>query len=205
MTPTVDDLRCAFVLHDIRNLLQVAMILAEDAAEDGADVAELGEVLERMRATLTLELQRRMSTNGSASQQDVEDMLRMARRIASRARITFHPSPEPLRFRIPQVDLERCLLNTLLNAANASAPGGAIDVRVQEVDGDRARILVCNTLSAGSEGRSGTGLGLLSVRKLVGDAGGTFALERVEGGVQAVLTLPASRSEDDLPDWPPPA
>ena len=116
----------------------------------------------------------------------------------------------PSRTCMGQVDVERfrqVVLNLLLNAAQAMPEGGAIDLKIDEVrgqDGDWARVSVRDS-GAGiaadildklftpffTTKEDGTGLGLVTSRKIVEAHGGRLTVDSVPGeGACFTIALP---------------
>lgn len=103
--------------------------------------------------------------------------------------------------------LREVFMNLLLNACQASADGGGVDIRVVSQD-DACRITILDRgRGIAPEVRArifepfvttkpgGTGLGLAIVQRLLERQGGTIALEdREGGGTAAIVMLPAYRA-----------
>lgn len=101
--------------------------------------------------------------------------------------------------------VKRAVLNLLLNAVEASAPGQAVEA-ASERDGDSVVLRVRDRGSGVAPSdrtrlfepyfttkRGGTGLGLALARQAVEEHGGNLTLEPADGdrGALAVLRLPA--------------
>lgn len=108
---------------------------------------------------------------------------------------------------IDRLDLERALLNVVANARDAMPDGGTLRIETSSesrADGMHVVLRVSDTgtgmpdtvrervlLRPSTSKASGSGLGLLSVRRLVAAAGGELALSSEEGhGTTVTLSLP---------------
>jgi signal transduction histidine kinase len=114
------------------------------------------------------------------------------------------PSPDkPICLADPE-GLRRLLSNLIDNALSATPAGGAIEVRVEQTQGEQAHLIVHDTgcgmrpdqleqaFEPGFTTKpDGTGLGLAIVREMVERMGGTVALEsREDTGTTVTVTLP---------------
>src|SRR5690606_14099130 len=103
--------------------------------------------------------------------------------------------------------LSRVYRNLILNALQATAPGGAVIV-MTEADGDRARVIIADT-GCGipaerlpkifddfvTTKRRGLGLGLAISRKIVEQLGGTIAVvSEVGRGTTFTMEFPATKA-----------
>jgi C4-dicarboxylate-specific signal transduction histidine kinase len=135
----------------------------------------------------------------------------MARELVALARYQVPPAirvsfqgPEELMCRLPEPRLRQCLLNLILNAAEAvGREEGAIRIEARQDDG-RIELTVTDSgpgFPAGllldgirpfATGRvGGTGLGLAMVQRFVRDLGGQLSLANVEPhGASVRLSLP---------------
>lgn len=127
---------------------------------------------------------------------------------AQSVRVTKGTSPVPVT--ADRLLLSRAVHNLVLNALEASPPGGTVELR-PGVEGDRA---VLEVLDRGggitdevrdrlfepyvSTKRRGSGLGLSLVRDIAEQHGGTITLEnRDGGGARARLTLPLATDDPE--------
>ena len=207
---------CAAVAHDINNVLTVASAQVEHLGAQAAPERR-SAALEAVRGALgqLTALAKRMvalERNPGQGRHEPVDLVRVARETVDFARR--HPrvkgcqvsvsAVRPLVVRGHAVELGRVVLNLLLNAADATAGKGRIDVRVLS-DGPNARLEVHDDgPGVPSELREhifegflttkpeGSGLGLLSVRVAVAEHGGSVALRDSDlGGACFSVTLPA--------------
>ena len=106
----------------------------------------------------------------------------------------------------PSLELEQILVNLLLNARDASAPGGRVSLRAGVTD-DQLEIVVADR-GAGIDPtivdrifdpfyttkETGTGLGLFVARRTAAELGGTLAVESRPGaGTTMTVRLPVTR------------
>lgn len=144
---------------------------------------------------------------------DVTALVREAiERLSARAELdglTVREEVAACTLRADPMRLRQVLANLLRNAAQASEPGGEIEVR-GEVDGDSYRLDVLDRgrgIDAGLKGRlfepfataraEGTGLGLAVCAEILRAHGGTIRGEdRVGGGARFVVELPLRAPND---------
>lgn len=118
------------------------------------------------------------------------------------------PEEKPVEVEVDGVQIEQVVMNLLLNAVEASPPGGRIDVRV-ESRGEEARVVVHDEgEGVAPEARdhlfdaffttraNGTGLGLAVSREIARLHGGELRFEPGTSGASFALSLPlgANRS-----------
>ncbi len=108
--------------------------------------------------------------------------------------------------------LRRVVVNLVTNALQHVSAGGRVRVSAEPIDERWLRLRVQNDGEPILKEQAtrifepffttratGTGLGLAIVRRLVGDLGGTIALDDVDGGVSFTLTLPARCADSSTP------
>ncbi len=225
----------AAVTHEIRNPLGAIKGTAEilrDEFPPGHPKAEFLEILlkETDRLNQVVEEFLGYARPGSTDEGEAVDLAQIARQVvgflstpARKAGVTVAlEGDETVRVGGRPAQLKQVLLNLVLNAVQATPPGGGVTVRVggcdgrvlgaeyREVAGRVARLCVEDEgpgLPRGEEQRvfepffttkdEGTGLGLAISRKIAEAHGGTLVAEnRPEGGSRFVLTLPALEEAD---------
>jgi signal transduction histidine kinase len=117
--------------------------------------------------------------------------------------------PSSLGCRLPSSRIRQCLLNLILNAAEAIGQNpGQITVRVQDLGRGRllisvaddgpgfSEVMLKNGIRPFSTGKaSGTGLGLAMVQRFVRELGGQLQLDRnAPRGAIVILNLPAQNA-----------
>jgi signal transduction histidine kinase len=210
----------AGVAHDFNNLLTVILTSA-DGIEQGPpdevpaltrDITEAGSRAARLTRQLLV------FSSASAGTVEVVDVGEMAteiarmwsRLLAGRMHVVVRGGPSPARVLIDRAHLEQILLNLIVNARDATAPGGHLwlDVRVEERGGERWVALTATDDGSGmdpevarrifepfftTKGHAGTGLGLATVQRVVRAAGGTIEVESEPGrGTSFRIRLPAT-------------
>jgi signal transduction histidine kinase len=119
------------------------------------------------------------------------------------------PAPDPVPASVDRDQLISLLSNLLLNAIDATPPGGTVEVRTAAGPG-AATVEVADTgpgIDPAVAGRlftpfvttksTGTGLGLTIAQRVARDHGGTLtAANRAAGGACFTLTLPAAENDN---------
>ncbi len=125
--------------------------------------------------------------------QTIDRAIAMVEREAPQVSIYKNYAPEIPPFRFDAELLERVFYNLILNAAQASAPGGAVTVKTREVNGaaeisviDRGSGIAPEHLNTifnpfFTTKPEGVGLGLAIVAKIVDEHGGAIAVESDPG------------------------
>jgi len=220
----------AAVAHDLNNLLCVASMsielarfgqeLSKGAAEH---LEEAGKALESAaRLTSQLTALSRSNRNGENVEVDraISELHPLLSRLAMTARLRVRLHAAGISAPTSALELERMVINLVLNAAHAVKEGGQIEISTQlrpatEAPGELAsslpksgRFAVLRVEDDGSgippdllnrlfdpyvtTKEEGTGLGLSSVRALARRAGGDVTVESAEGsGARFDIWLPA--------------
>jgi signal transduction histidine kinase len=146
--------------------------------------------------------------------QEIKDLLQVAVRRHKTTIAVERVAPEQQTIvRVDRALLSQALLNLVLNAAQASGNGGSILLRVRAVRraGRKLAVLCVEDRGSGlpaelriklftpffTTKQNGTGLGLLSCRRIAGELGGRLGLyPRHRGGTRALLLLPRAGDND---------
>ncbi len=213
----------AAAIHDLRNLLFVISSSSEAAIADASPGTEMFEGLTDIGAAaaraihVVEEIAHRDASMSSASTSviDVDEVICaflsiLRRQGGARARVTFEPGAGEVRARIDRHALEHALLNLVVNAVDAIVDVGTVTI-LSERDEEVVRITVTDngagmdatTLARAFEPRFTTragvgrsGLGLATVRELIGAAGGQVsATSRPGFGSIVVIELPADSGD----------
>lgn len=215
----------AGIAHDFRNYLTVVIASSEeilDAAGDNPRVVESArQIIEAsehigfmVRELLALGQDRVLSPRIADPRDLLERSLTLLQAAAgSSIRLTVAPGPPVRRVLIDPVQLERALVNLVVNARDAMPTGGGIRIEIGEpVDGGRGQgsaMVAISVRDTGTgieeatlehvfepfyttKGEAGSGLGLATVQQIVVLAGGRVEIEsRVGEGTTVRLLLPA--------------
>ena len=226
--PRIDmgDLSIAQLVHDLRNQLTVVIGCADNLAElvmdpsAGVEIAEIRSSAARASTITQALLTAARPRRAGAGEVDLNHLVApaaetLARVLGPRIRVDARLSADPVRVRIEPADLERILLNLVLNARSAIdyegivtivtelVPLATIDRLEGQPPGPYARLTVADTGRGmtreirermfepffSSDG--GTGLGLSSVAFTVNRLHGTIAVESRPGrGTSISVYLP---------------
>lgn len=213
----------AGVAHEVRNPLTGIKFLVEGALRPGnrtplseEDLRLIHQEVVRIGRTVQGLLDFARTPPPDRRRYDLRDLVGEAAGITrGRAeakpvaqRVTTPPDPVPA-----SVDRDQSLsllTNLLLNAIEASPPGGEVRVRVERTAGGAVRVEVADTgpgidpavadrlfTPFATTKPTGTGLGLTVARRIAQDHGGTLtAANRPGGGAVFTLTLPGGKIED---------
>jgi signal transduction histidine kinase len=214
----------AFLVHEVRNLVNVAILSFEVLKTTGAGVADAkGQVLRRSLNDLRTLINRSLSdmrTVHGHNATDVVDLgefineIEAASTLEARAReirLVVPPVMDGLAVKADRHELAAAVRNLVQNAVKFTRPGTTVDLRVRP-SADRVRIEVqdeCGGLPGGcpddlfqpfeqrGQDRSGLGLGLAFTRKVVEASGGTISVRNLQGhGCVFAIELPLARSRD---------
>jgi signal transduction histidine kinase len=198
----------AGVAHEIRNPLSSMKMTVQMLREGSKDVEAhdrvLGEIerLELIAAELTgasQPLRKQPVTLDSVVNDVLELMGRRLEHLGVRVERTFAPVPE---IPVDVARFKRCVMNLVLNGAQAMPSGGALRVGIAPRDG-RVRFSVADqgpgvSPELGSKvfepfvttKQDGVGLGLALTRRIVEDHGGTIGYDAAPGGTTFWIELP---------------
>jgi C4-dicarboxylate-specific signal transduction histidine kinase len=199
------------VAHDFTNVLTGVGLISQQLRRLPA-VAELGKELGDLvgvgtRLCAELAEQQQFGDDGVRTRAD-QVLREMRSMLTSLVRdsgsLTVENGPE-VQLTIRRTHLEQILLNLVVNARDALKPGGTVSVRLRNDGPDGFAVLEVVDDGSGmppeivahifepyfTTKRSGSGLGLATVRELVHDAGGRIAVVSKPGdGTTFTVTLP---------------
>jgi signal transduction histidine kinase len=224
-------LLAAGLSHDLRNVLQPLLIvpeLMEEYSDDprirrlAALVTECGRRGHEMAESM---LSFARGSRASSETMTVEALFESVRLLLQGslprgARLEFAPAEPDLCVQGNRTELQQCLINLGLNALQAMAPnGGTVRIEAQATRDADGTAWTCLRvvddgpgIDAESLGRlftpffttkpEGTGLGLLSCKRIVETRGGRIAVDSVVGtGTTVSLWFPLR--EEPEPEWAP--
>lgn len=201
--------------HDLRNILQPLLIVPDLLAGRTDDpqlrqlanvVAECGrrghEMAESMLSFVRGSSKSREKVSIARLFQAVQLLLKST--LPDGVRLELDIADEALSVEANYTELQQCLLNLGLNALQAMPRGGTLTLSAVAVGNDRACLSVADTgIGMNEETRSrlfspffttkadGTGLGLVSCKRIVESCGGSIHVESVPGqGTRFDLVLP---------------
>ena len=209
-----------FLAHEVRNLVNVAILSFEVLKATGAGVAgDKGQVLCRslndLRTLINRSLSDMRTTHGRDAQGaigvgDFINEIEAAATLEAQAkgiRLVAPPVTDGLVVEADRHELGAAVRNLLQNAIKFTRPGTTVDLRVRH-SADRVRIEVqdeCGGLPGGcpddlfrpfeqrGQDRSGLGLGLAFSRKVVQASRGTISVRNIPGhGCVFAIDLPRS-------------
>jgi len=196
------------VVHDFNNYLHAAESSLELVARQGfkqdlldnarAALAAMG----RLNSTLLAYARGGVATSAPLDLGEVtRDTLATAQRlIPSDIAVTVDARPDVRPIHAVRAEIEQVILNLLINACDAMAGGGKLEVTVRQATGAAVLLEVSDTGTGFTDGhasqkpgRTGTGLGLNIVRTVVTRHGGALRLvARPAGGTTVAIMLPTS-------------
>ncbi|MEM7286926.1 MAG: ATP-binding protein [Actinomycetota bacterium] len=215
----------ASLAHDFNNILAViaATLGPRDVAgavpaEDASRIRDAVDLANAITARLaTIGAPRELEPQRLDANRRLEAGRRLFELAAGERRLVWSLGDDAPEIVIDAIEFEQCLLNLIINARDASPPGGAVEVSTRagtdgEVDGglvlevrDEGAGMSAETLERiwdpfYTSGRErGTGLGLGIVRRVVADAGGDIAVVSELGeGSTFRISLPAA-SDSEVP------
>ena len=209
-----------FLAHEVRNLLNVAILSFDVLKATGAGVAgDKGQVLRRSLSDLRTLINRSLSDIRTTHGRDAHGALGVGEFINEiEAAATLEAQAKGIRLVVPPVtddlvveadrhELGAAVRNLLQNAFKFTKPGTTVDLRVRH-SADRVRIEVqdeCGGLPGGrsddlfrpfqqrGQDRSGLGLGLAFSRRVVQASHGTISVRNIQGhGCVFSIDLPRS-------------
>lgn len=208
----------AGVAHEIRNPLTGIKMLVEAAVRTDspspltpADLELIRDEIDRMERTAQGLLDYAKPDRPSRRTQDVRPTVARATELvaarAERAGVTvkLNAGDRPLTASVDPDQLVSLLSNLLINAVDATPPGGTVTVDAEGTGGGGVRVSVTDTGSGlppeladtlftpfATTKPGGTGLGLAVARRVAENHGGTLVTDGVPGGgARFTLTLPA--------------
>ncbi len=209
-----------FMAHEVRNLVNVAILSFEVLKATGAGVAgDKGQVLRRslndLRTLINRSLLDIRTTHGRDAQGAIEvgdfiNEIEAAATLEAQAkgiRLVVPPVPDDLFVEADRHDLGAAVRNLLQNAFKFTKPGTTVDLHVRHST-DRVRIEVqdeCGGLPGGcpddlfrpfvqrGQDRSGLGLGLAFSREVAEASRGSISVRNIHGhGCVFAIDLPRS-------------
>ena len=205
----------ASVAHELRNPLTATHMALQNLRRDLDDLELVGRVdlilveIKRINQQLNMLLEGARQTPEPLATIDVVAVLGELRtlvRYQVNEKIGLRlEAPATLVCRLPEAQFRQCILNLILNAAQALGDGpGLIRLRLDsspqtvrllvEDDGPGfpPELLHNGVRAFGSWRRGGTGLGLVMVRRFANDLGGSLRLENGSPrGARVILELPS--------------
>jgi signal transduction histidine kinase len=211
----------ASIAHDLRNPLSIVKATAESLCRkprSRAEIAEHTDVIQRnidkadrtIASLIDLGRPRANAPAPLAAREAFQEILELVQIEGRRRRIHFaiaisQKQPEP-RLYVDRALLAQALLNLLLNAVQASPPGSTITLRARSRARHGTTVLAIEDHGPGLQAAirerlftpffttkpHGTGLGLLSCRRIATELNGQLGLfPRHRGGARAIMLLPA--------------
>ena len=147
---------------------------------------------------------------------EIDEVLRTAapllrRLVPESVQIALNLSAGPARIEADRRHLEQAIMNLVVNARDAMPRGGTIQIETGATETGAVKISVSDTghgMTAEVRARifepffstkpsgTGTGLGLPTVQRIVGESGGTITVESIPGvGTSFILTFPRQARE----------
>ena len=215
----------AFLAHEVRNLVNVAILSFEVLKATGAGVAgDKGQVLRRSlndrraltnRSLLDIRTTHDRDARGAIEVGDLINEIEAAATLEAQAagiRLVVPPVTDGLAIEGNRHELGAAVRNLLQNAIKFTRPGTMVDLRVRH-SADRVRIEVhdeCGGLPGGcpddlfrpfeqrGRDRSGLGLGLAFSRKVVQASHGTISVRNIQGhGCVFAIDLPRALGRNE--------
>ena len=213
----------ASIAHDLRNPLTIVKGTAESLCRkprSREEIAEHTDVIRRnidkadrtISSLIDLGRPRANTPERQSARDSFREVLDLVQIEGRRRQVSFvvqiqGPGAEP-QLHVDRTLLAQALLNLLLNAVQASPPGGTVVLRARQRTGPQpTTVLAIEDRGSGLPGpvrdrlfapffttkANGTGLGLVSCRRIAAELGGQLGLfPRRRGGARALLLLPAA-------------
>ena len=215
-------LLAAGLSHDLRNILQPLLIVPDLIAQRSDDprlhqlasvVAECGRRGHEMAESMLSFVR---GSRRASERFDLADLfhavqLLLKGSLPRTVELDVSLSDDALALDANYTELQQCVLNLCLNAIQAMPEGGRLELSAEEADGG-VRLVVADTGSGMDEATidqlftpffttksSGTGLGLVSCKRIVEGFGGRIEVSSTSGeGTRFELWLPAPAEVDEL-------
>jgi len=212
----------AFYLHDLKNLAGSLSLLVQNAERYGNDPEFQASAMRTVRNTSQriIDLMGELASQAKEPNRNEEfvtqavDMNMLVEETlaavnGSGCQPNFHPGLEVPMLQLQSESIKQVLLNLILNARQATAEHGAIDI-FTAFDGDRVIIEIVDTgegMSAAqlenlfqpfkSSKKNGLGVGLFQCRRIVEDHHGVIHIESLEGrGTTVIITFPVQNADN---------
>ena len=211
----------ASLAHEIRNPLGamkgLTQLVQEDLPPDNIAQKRLGTVVseaERLERLVADLLDFARPKDVQISEFDLMDLLAnvetilQSRLAASNVSLKLPAASGSLKIHSDPAGLRQVLLNVMINAVEASPPGGEVAMQIVRDERNRSIVLQIDDAGKGLEARNpeelfqpfittkarGTGLGLAVSRRILESLGGSIQLDnKPQGGARCSIQLPLHR------------
>lgn len=205
----------SFVVHDLKNTVGMLSLMAENARvnigspEFQRDALEtIQRSVEKMQHLINSLNVRKLPSTISKTEIDLSSLVERAaesiKPLAAQKGLFVDSAAESgIRARIDATALNRVIENLVLNAVEATPPGGAVSVSVERAEDVWARVAVRDTGPGfdpdylrehlfrpfHSTKKEGLGVGLVLCKSLVEAHGGRISIESAPGGGASVIVM----------------